>query len=238
MQYAQTLQTQLNDWISTEKMKIKTLKALKSKQKSITLLAKNSDYIKFYKQQKLEEMVQTFERFVQYKSHFIKFLTRYTIQDEDNITQETRNFVDLIKNWDDETYLKIRRTQEWENWSKPYSKELAILYKYQGSDVFYNIWCEIRESVAGNRRNFNYYLTTLYVQVKAGWDNLVSRASKSRLTFNDMKWFQHLNKRKELRLMQIPDRNIQQLDKDINDSLKLEKYIEFVDILIKIVANK
>ena len=78
-------------------------------------------------------------------------------------------------------------------------------------------------------------MNTLYSKAKRKWDNLVDRASKSKLTFNDTAWFKGSDLGQALNGMKIPAHKIRDLQKDIEESLQIDAYVEFVEDLTFIV---
>ena len=220
---------------------IQSLEVFKGKQMEISRLIKDCGYDKIFDEAKLRVMIDGLNTFINFKQHLIRFLTRFTRQNEDDITKQTLDFVNFIKNWDLKSYIEVKSRPEWRKWLKPNSVKLEFLYNIQASNVFYNIWCSERRKISESHNpfakvwNFENYLNILYPQAKKEWDNLVKRASKSRLTFNDIIWFKGFELEQELRIMNIASNKIRDTQKDIEESLRIDKYVEFVENLTKIV---
>eukprot|EP01083_Nonionella_stella_P134475 409138_1 len=236
IQYIQNRLGTLNGYISAERhVNIKSLGLFKAKQTAIIQLAMECDYFKRFDDRKLNAMIQELDRLSNFKLYLIRFLGRFTVPNEDPIRDETHEFVDYIKHWDLKQYSEVKARPEWNRWMHPNAAKFMFLFEMQSSDVFYNLWCAQRRKTRHTVWDFQNYLNVLYPKVRHQWDDLVDRAMKSRLTFNDISWFKDLNSSKELKMMQLPHNKIRDTRRDIAHSLKIDSYVAFVDTLTKMV---
>eukprot|EP01084_Bolivina_argentea_P014366 26822_1 len=162
------------------------------------------------------------------------FLTKYT-KPGDDIEPETKTFLQILKNFGAHKYINIEKRKEWNDWIYPNSKKLDIICDLQQSQVFFWIWFGNRDKLGNQTWNLDNYLNNLYVNCKKEFDNLVKRCNKLQLTFKDRKYFEDVHLMKELQVMQLKDKTARQIEKDMSDSLKLERYVAFIQNLIQIV---
>ena len=237
VQYVQSHLYKLNGYISASSkyINIKCLQLFKTKQYQIIRLSKDCQYGKNFDDKKLDLMINELNRLSNLKIYFICFLQRFTIQDEDFITGQTMNFVHFIKNWDFKQYSQVQARREWNQWLQPNAAKLIFLYEIQQSNVFFNIWCAERRQLVNTVWNFRNYLNILYPQSRHKWDDLVDRASRSSLTFNDNAWFKDLDLGQELNIMKIPEYKIRDTQRDIAHSLQIDAFVDFVEKLTKMV---
>eukprot|EP01084_Bolivina_argentea_P175755 304290_1 len=182
----------------------------------------------------MDEMIKQLLIWNKFSQQFRIFLTKYT-KPGDKIELETKTFLQILKNWGAHKYINIERRQEWNEWIYPNNKKLEVICNLQQSQVFFYIWFSNRDILVNQIWNLDSYLNILYVNCGKQWDNLVQRCHKLQLTFKDKKYFEDVHLMQELHIMKLKDKTAKQIEKDMRDSLKLDRYVTFVQNLIQIV---
>eukprot|EP01083_Nonionella_stella_P073155 197581_1 len=237
MEYVQGHLRKLNGYISNKSkhLTIKHLDLFMQNKQQITKLASDCEYNKYFDDNKMNQMIDEYRLYTNLKRYFIRFLARFTKQNEDAITKETHDFVAFVKNWDLKLYSEVKGRREWNQWLQPQSKKLSFLFEFETSNVFFNIWCGERRKCGNTVWNVNNYMNVLYPKAKKEWDHLIARAALSQLTFDDVQWFQHLDLLQELHIMQLPPQQATQIQNDIDCSLRIDDYVDFVESLTRVV---
>lgn len=228
----------LDKYMSSKRLNIKCIALLREKNSIMKSLIKDSMpwFNKKSRINTLNSMVKQYETWSNLKAWFITFLTKYTKQDEDAVTAETKNFVNFLKNWDMASYKTVKRRREWKQLltNNNADVKLEFLSEMQENGVFLSIWYYERRQIITEWK-YADYIKMLYRNAKKSWDNLTTRIKKKKLTYEDRKWFKDLDLVKELNKMNIDKKAIDEIKRDMDHSIKLDLYIPFVINLTKIV---
>eukprot|EP01083_Nonionella_stella_P128419 389155_1 len=201
----------------------------------ITPIVQYCAYDTRFDAQGLRAMIEQLSDWKVLSQQFRIFLNKFT-KPGDAIELETKTFLQILKDWDSETYIDMETREEWMNWCYPNANTLGFLSDMQQSHVFLHIWWRNRETFGDEQAmDMNHYMGALYKNSKEEWNRLVRRATDLQLTFEDKQYFQDVELIEELNMMKLPRRTVQKIEKDMADSLKLDRYVDFVQYLVNIV---
>eukprot|EP01083_Nonionella_stella_P238378 835382_1 len=230
----------LDKYLRSKRLNIECLELLHAESDTMKRLIKESMpwFNKKSRIKSLKAMIKKYEQWCTLKAHFITFLTKYTKLDEDAVANQTNEFVAFLKNWDISSYKTVKRRSEWKGLLTANNNDdkLQFLHEKQHNGVFLSIWYHQRRQMeAAEGFSWNDYMKILYKQAKRTWDDLTLRIKKNRLTYNDRKWFKNLDVVHELNEMNLKQKTVNQIKRDMDHSLQLDAFIPFVGHLTQVV---
>eukprot|EP01084_Bolivina_argentea_P212618 361355_1 len=225
----------VNELIKSKEINIQCLQLLQAKRLHFHEVVKNCQYYNEFDFKTFEMLIKQVAKFDLLSKRFIVFLNKFTRKDFDAIGNDTKLFVEYLKNCDMYKYIDVENKEEWKNWLVPNQDKLSFIQFVKKSDVFFNIWCRRREMNLKWKWTLEDYFDYLYVESKKEWDELVGKCKNSNLTFDDRKYFQKLDILNEFTIMALEQDTIIKIKIDMNDSLKLDEYCQFVQNLINVV---